>query len=627
MFGIKNMNIGKKIIVAPAIAVLFLIILAIFSNNALKSDKHTLNEIVQVKFELYKTSSKLLSDINLYNSILYKVFSYATGKYEQFMIDEQLVLLDKLKITISKDMDNFLKAPYLTEVNKKSIESVNKELIEYNLTIRDAVDMLSVDLGMATPMLSVTDEIFLKINEQLNAINKIANEENKSSYLAALEKIDSTIYTLYALIIIALIVLFFVILAITNSIKDPLQKFQNGLLEFFKYLNQETSESKLIDINSTDELGIMAKEVNRNILNTNESIQKDRLVVESAIKCANEAKKGLLNTRIEGITRNPSLNELKDVINQMLEATESNIKKAMNILSLYTNYDYRKKIDISGLDGDLKALCTDINNLGIAITSMLVENKKIGLVLSSNAENLSKNVEKLTESANMQAASLEETAAAIEQITANMQNSSQNIVKMTSYANEVSSSVVIGQDLASRTALSMDEINTQTNAIADSITIIDQIAFQTNILSLNAAVEAATAGEAGKGFAVVAQEVRNLASRSNDAAKNITERIALIQNLVKNSLDSIHEIDDTISDISTISKEISLSMSEQKQNSSIVSQNAKDGSESLNEVTKNMRDVVLSTQNTLTEAQKTQDSSNSLVEISNRLIKTLQELK
>ena len=57
--------------------------------------------------------------------------------------------------------------------------------------------------------------------------------------------------------------------------------------------------------------------------------------------------------------------------------------------------------------------------------------------------------------------------------------------------------------------------------------------------------------------------------------KNITERIALIQNLVKNSLDSIHEIDDTISDISTISKEISLSMSEQKQNSSIVSQNAK----------------------------------------------------
>ena len=506
MFGIKDMNIGKKIIIAPAIAVLFLLILAIFSNNALKSDKNTLNEIVQVKFELYKTSSKLLSDINLYNSILYKVFSYATGKYEQFMIDEQLVLLDKLKITITKDMDNFLKAPYLSEANKKSIESVNKELIEYNLTIRDAVDMLSVDLGMATPMLSVTDEIFLKINQQLNAINTTANEENKSSYESALEKINSTIYTLYTLVIVVLVILFFVILAITNSIKQPLQKFQNGLLEFFRYLNQETNESRLIDIDSTDELGIMAKEVNRNILNTNDTIQKDRLVVESAIKCANEAKKGHLNARIEGTTTNPSLSELKDVINQMLEATESNIKKAMNILSLYTNYDYRAKINISNLDGDLKALCVDINNLGIAITSMLVENKKIGLVLSSNAENLSNNVEKLTESANMQ-------------------NSSQNIVKMTTYANEVSSSVAIGQDLASRTALSMDEINTQTKAIADSISIIDQIAFQTNILSLNAAVEAATAGEAGKGFAVVAAEVRNLASRSAEAAREIKDLV------------------------------------------------------------------------------------------------------
>src|SRR5574344_87383 len=139
-----------------------------------------------------------------------------------------------------------------------------------------------------------------------------------------------------------------------------------------------------------------------------------------------------------------------------------------------------------------------------------------------------------------------------------------------------------------QTATAMVKLNEESQKIGETVNIISQIAFQT---------------------------------------KNITERIALIQNLVKNSLDSIHEIDDTISDISTISKEISLSMSEQKQNSSIVSQNAKDGSRSLNEVTKNMQDVVLSTENTLIEAQKTQDSSNSLVEISNKLIKTLQELK
>jgi methyl-accepting chemotaxis protein len=525
MFGINNMKIGKKIVIGPAIAMLFLLVLAFFSNDALKSDKETLNEIVQVKFELYKSSSKILSDVNLFNSVLYKIFSYATDGYEQALIAEQIVVLENSKKAIEKDMEAFLKAEYLTQEERKYIEDVNKDLIEYNLTVRDAIDMLSVDLGMATPMLSVTDEVFSKINKKLSTVNIIADEQNKLSYSNALKKIDSTLYSLYTLVVFALIILVAIVFVITNSIKIPLQKFQDGLIEFFKYLNQETKDSKLIEIDSKDELGLMASIVNENILNTNKSIEKDRTLVDSAIKCANEAKKGLLNTRIEGETNNISLNELKNVINQMLGAIESNIKNAMKVLSSYTNYDYRNKININGLEGDIKDLCNDVNNLGLAITSMLQENKKIGLVLSFNADILSNNVSKLTASANSQAASLEETAAAIEEITANMQNSSQNITKMTSYANEVSSSVEIGQKLASKTAVSMDEINEQTQAIADSITIIDQIAFQTNILSLNAAVEAATAGEAGRGFAVVAQEVRNLASRSAEAAKEIKELV------------------------------------------------------------------------------------------------------
>jgi hypothetical protein len=99
------------------------------------------------------------------------------------------------------------------------------------------------------------------------------------------------------------------------------------------------------------------------------------------------------------------------------------------------------------------------------------------------------------------------------------------MIQMSQIADELNSAADVGSNSAKQTSLSMDEINEKVKAINEAITIIDQIAFQTNILSLNAAVEAATAGEAGKGFAVVAQEVRNLANRSADAAKEIKKLV------------------------------------------------------------------------------------------------------
>ena len=101
----------------------------------------------------------------------------------------------------------------------------------------------------------------------------------------------------------------------------------------------------------------------------------------------------------------------------------------------------------------------------------------------------------------------------------------------------MSSEVIMPNDMiivSDKTTIAMEEINTQVNSINEAISVIDQIAFQTNILSLNAAVEAATAGEAGRGFAVVAAEVRNLASRSADAAREI-------KNIVGNATSKANE--------------------------------------------------------------------------------------
>ena len=201
-----------------------------------------------------------------------------------------------------------------------------------------------------------------------------------------------------------------------------------------------------------------------------------------------------------------------------------------------------------------------------------VLNLKNGIDLQRGSEKLTENVEILSSSSNRQAASLEETAAALEEITSTIRNSNQSTIQMQQHSNKVATSVTEGLDLANKTARAMDEINTEVTTINEAITVIDQIAFQTNILSLNAAVEAATAGEAGKGFAVVAQEVRNLANRSAEAAneiKNIVTSATTKANngklLADNMIHGFNQLNENVSSTIELVKEVSNASKEQEQ--------------------------------------------------------------
>jgi methyl-accepting chemotaxis protein len=201
---------------------------------------------------------------------------------------------------------------------------------------------------------------------------------------------------------------------------------------------------------------------------------------------------------------------------------------------------------------------------------MLKENKSNGLTLDKSSDILLQNVDKLNISSNDAAARLEETAASLEQVTGNIKNSTENIAKMAILSNNVTSSALQGEELANKTTLSMEEINQQVKAINDAISIIDQIAFQTNILSLNAAVEAATAGEAGRGFSVVAQEVRNLASRSAEAAREIkiivetaTKKANDGKDIAKDMIDGYKNLNKNISETVNIIQDIESASKEQ----------------------------------------------------------------
>ena len=184
---------------------------------------------------------------------------------------------------------------------------------------------------------------------------------------------------------------------------------------------------------------------------------------------------------------------------------------------------------------------------------------------------------------------------------------------MAKYSNEITKASSEGEKLANSTTTAMDEINTQVNLVNDAISVIDQIAFQTNILSLNAAVEAATAGEAGKGFAVVAGEVRNLASRSAEAANEIKRIVQLATSKTKEGSEIANSM---IEGYTSLNENISITL-DLIQNVTTASKEQSVGMVQINDAVNNLDQI---TQRNAQSASEANEIAKQTLKISNEII-------
>ncbi|MDN5076885.1 methyl-accepting chemotaxis protein [Aliarcobacter butzleri] len=304
---------------------------------------------------------------------------------------------------------------------------------------------------------------------------------------------------------------------------DRIKIYIDDLMDFVFFRTNHIRRAEYI---KNDDIGQILKELNKYVEKFDVMRKDDMHVLGEVVIALDKVSQGIYTSQIHADSNNFMIHTLKRVVNQMLATTNKNMEELVKIVGEYSQDDYRSQMDIDPiLKGKMLLTMQRINHLGKELNENAKNNLQNGNLLEKNSTTMNKSVESLAAKANEQAASLEQTAAALEEITSITKNNTQNALKMANLSNDVKNSVILGEKLANQTNLSMDEINTQVTAINEAISVIDQIAFQTNILSLNAAVEAATAGEAGKGFAVVAQEVRNLASRSAEAAREIKDLV------------------------------------------------------------------------------------------------------
>lgn len=323
-----------------------------------------------------------------------------------------------------------------------------------------------------------------------------------------------------------------------------------------------------------------------------------------------DMRNGIFSNRIKGNTSG-QLTILKDRINESMDVLEKALAEISKVVTGQAKGDLTQRINGEYL-GELKELKSAVNQSIERLAQTVDQAINTSDTVTHEATSLSSDASDLSSRVQQQAAALEETSATMEEMNSAVQNNTEHAHQAAEVFEKVHSNATQAGQVMEKTIVAMGSIQESSHEIAEIVTLIDSIAFQTNLLALNAAVEAARAGEHGRGFAVVAGEVRTLAQKSADAAKNIKQ-------LIDSSVGRIDQGTKLASETGKVINEISNSIDRANEMIHQINNASAEQAEGVNQVYQAISDIDAATQQNSALVDRTSSAANTMSDEAQRL--------
>ena len=383
----------------------------------------------------------------------------------------------------------------------------------------------------------------------------------KSELFSPLKSI--LIYSLIVSIVVLLVGLW-IAYYISINLKRRLNRILKNIGNFLDFIANTDNEIKIIEPKVNDELGAISNELNAGVKRIKEGLEADASAIKQTRDVLINVSKGYFNQEITAKPNNHYLADVISLFNSSLKTISEVMSDVDAALTQFKQNNFKAEVPDRGCEGELQELTNDINSLGLAMRNLLTKDQELSLSLADKSQSQHESISQINEAISSQIEFLERTVESVQGI--------------------VQSNKEVGEGA--------QKINSQAGQIQGIVATIRDIADQTNLLALNAAIEAARAGEAGKGFAVVADEVRQLAISTQTSLTDINK---ISESLLKNIQyleASVEEQNQSVVEIASSANELR----EKSENSSALVSDALAVSEELGDIANRVKAEVESKQ-------------------------------